>query len=208
MEVPTYATYRYTGSIDWGDGSPITDFAYGNVDHTHTYVEAGTYCVEIWRTGGSERFSINNPQAADRSKVIAIEFYMLNYPTNAITVSLPNLTKVRYSSLQTSVGWVNCTKLEDIILPDSTLTIANIYNSNALKKLTIPASVITISGSFSGNTNMEEYHFLPVNPPTVTSSTLFRDIPANCKIYVPSGSLTAYQTASNWSTYASYMVDE
>ena len=206
--VPTYASYRYTGSIDWGDGSPITDFAYGDVDHTHTYTEAGTYCVEIWWTGGSERLSVDNPQTADRGKVIAIEFYMLDYPTNYISVALPNLTKVRYSSLQTSVGWTNCTKLEDIILPDSTLTVTGILNSHALRKLTIPASVTTISGSFSGNTTMEEYHFLPVNPPTVTTSNLFRDIPANCKIYVPSDSLTAYQTATNWSTYASYMVGE
>ena len=164
--------------------------------------------MEIWWTGGSERLSVDNPQTADRGKVIAIEFYMLDYPTNRITVALPNLTKVRYSSLQTSVGWTNCTKLEDIILPDSTLTVTGIFNSLALRKLTIPASVTTISGSFSGNTKMEEYHFLPVNPPTVTSSTLFKDIPANCKIYVPSSSLTAYQTASNWSDYASYMVGE
>lgn len=206
--VPTYASYRYTGSIDWGDGSPVTDYAYGNVDHTHTYTDAGTYCVEIWWTGGSERLSVSSPQTADRGKVIAIEFYMLDYPTNTIAVALPNLTKVRYSSLQTSVGWRNCTKLEDIILPDSTLTVMGVYGSNALRKLTIPASVTTISGAFSNNTKMEEYHFLPVNPPTVTTSNLFRDIPANCKIYVPSGSLTAYQTANKWSDYASYMVGE
>jgi hypothetical protein len=51
---------------------------------------------------------------------------------------------------------------------------------------------------------MKEYHILPTTPPTA-GTTIFNYIPSDCIIYVPKGHLTDYQTATNWSTYASYM---
>lgn len=36
----------------------------------------------------------------------------------------------------------------------------------------------------------------------------FKEISSDCKIYVPSVFLSAYQSAINWSTYASQMVGE
>lgn len=40
---------------------------------------------------------------------------------------------------------------------------------------------------------------LPTTPPTVHKNS-FRDINSNCVFYVPTGSLSAYQSATNWST--------
>ena len=54
---------------------------------------------------------------------------------------------------------------------------------------------------------MDEYHFLAATPPTL-GTTAFSNIQSGCKIYVPSASLSDYQSAANWSTYASYMVGE
>jgi len=53
-----------------------------------------------------------------------------------------------------------------------------------------------------------EYHLLPTTPPTLANTNAFAGIVAGTKIYVPVGSLEAYQTATNWSTYASYMEEE
>lgn len=36
----------------------------------------------------------------------------------------------------------------------------------------------------------------------------FNGIPSDCIIYVPAGCLEDYQTANNWSTYASYIQEE
>ena len=54
---------------------------------------------------------------------------------------------------------------------------------------------------------MKRYYFLPVLPPKLSGATVFNGIPEDCKIYVPKGSLEAYQTANSWSNYASYMVE-
>lgn len=55
---------------------------------------------------------------------------------------------------------------------------------------------------------MKEYHFKSSTPPTITNRYVFSNIPSDCVIYVPQGSLTAYQTATSWSTYASQMQEE
>lgn len=75
--------------------------------------------------------------------------------------------------------------------------------------ITIPTTVTEIASSaFSNCYSMREYHFLSTTPPTLANTNAFNNIQPDCKIYVPKGSLSAYQTASNWSTYASHMVEE
>ena len=209
ISVPTYSSYRYTGEIDWGDGSSHSSFDYSNQTHTHTYSEAGRYCVSAWWTGGSEHFCLDNSIAtADINKVVAIEWFAIDYTTNNPPYNLTNVRKIRWSSAQTDISLVNYQSLVDVVLPDTVTQIGNFYGMTSLQNLTIPASVTTISsGGFGGNTAMKEYHFLSTTPPTIGSNS-FSGIPSDCKIYVPSASLSAYQTATNWSTYASKMVGE
>lgn len=80
------------------------------------------------------------------------------------------------------------------------------YNS-ALTYVIIPDSVTDIAGAFSSCSGVGEYHVYPTTPPTLASRA-FSGISSDCKIYVPAGSLSAYQSATNWSDYASYMVGE
>ena len=208
VTVPTYSSYRFTGRIDWGDGTPQTDYTYGNTDHTHTYSSPGRYCVSIWWTGGSDRFVLNDVSNIHVNKVVAIEFYMKNYPENGL-MNYPKVRKLRYSSQQTTVMFPTLSSLVDVVLPSSVTTIGQCYNCKSLKKLIIPESVTSIVASaFSGNSAMEEYHFLPTTPPTLGNSNVFSGIPSNCVIYVPSASLSAYQQASIWSDYANYMQGE
>ena len=53
-----------------------------------------------------------------------------------------------------------------------------------------------------------EYHLKPTTPPSLKHANAFSGIPSTCIIYVPQGCLEAYQTATNWSTYASKMREE
>lgn len=208
VNVPTYASYRYTGMIDWGDGSEQTAFAYGNTTHVHTYDSAGRYCISLWWTGGAEMFAANNVVTADKPKIIAIEAYWWNYPDNTNPTGLTNVRKIRFSSQQTSVRISGYSSLTDVVLPPSTTNITSVDRCYALEYLTIPASVTSIGGSaFANNTAMKEYHFLPTTPPSIGASP-FGNNSSDYVIYVPSGSLSAYQTATNWSTYASHMQEE
>lgn len=79
----------------------------------------------------------------------------------------------------------------------------------SLSSLTIPSGVKNIGTyAFQNCTGMKEYHFIPTTPPTLANTNAFQYIPSDCIIYVPQGCLEAYQTATNFSNYASKMQEE
>lgn len=197
---------KYTGKINWGDGSPIVDFDGNNYSQTHSYPKAGRYCVEVWWTGGTKT-TYFHPKNADINKVIAVEIFA-KYSNVDDYANMPNLRKVRYSFNPIKVSFNNCPKLTDIVIPNSANEIVTASDCTSLEYLTIPSSIVSISAyTFKNNTSMKEYHFLGTTPPSISDAT-FQGIPSTCKIYVPSASLNAYKTATNWSTYASQIVGE
>lgn len=75
-----------------------------------------------------------------------------------------------------------------------------------LREMVIPDTVGTVQRyCFENCKGMKKYYFLSIWPPKLTAINAFTGITKDCKIYVPSGMLKAYQEADNWSFYASYM---
>lgn len=128
--------------------------------------------------------------------------------------SIRNLTSLTIPSGVTSIGNYTlngCTALTKVTIPNGveSLGVGALYGCWSLAKITIPASVTSIAASaFAACYGVSEYHFRPTTPPTLAATSAFTNIQSECKIYVPQGSLEAYQTATNWSTYASHMVEE
>lgn len=93
-------------------------------------------------------------------------------------------------------------------LPPLTAITEYMFAANTMiSRLVIPSTVTSIAANaFNGNSGMKEYHFKSTTPPTLANDNVFTNIPSDCIIYVPSASLSAYQTA--WATYASKMVGE
>ena len=91
---------------------------------------------------------------------------------------------------------------------------ANMYRAaETLRSVTIPAFVTSVAQfSVYPMDNIREYHFLPTTPPTLASTSNMFTVNANVKIYVPYSAdhsiLNAYQTASNWTSFASYIEEE
>lgn len=137
--------------------------------------------------------------------ITSIGDYALTYCSGIKKIILPQCTNLSTNSL------ASCYSLQHVIIPDSIITIgaSALQNDYSLSKLTIPSGVTSIGSlAFDACYSMKEYHILPTTPPTLASTNVFRNIQSDCKIYVPAESLEAYKTATNWSTYASYMVGE
>ena len=126
------------------------------------------------------------------------------------------LSSIDIPNSVTSLGtyaFYMCKNLKSVHLPNAITEIkADAFMScSTLTTIEIP-STITSSGNYAfyGCNSMREYHFLPTTPPTISTSSI--TVPSNCVIYVPYSSdhsiLNAYKTATNWSTYASYMQEE
>ena len=85
------------------------------------------------------------------------------------------------------------------------------YCQGLYGSLTLPANMAFIGTyCFADTRSLTEYHFLATTPPTLANTNAFNNMTdfGGKKIYVPAASLSAYQAATNWSTYATYMVGE
>ena len=123
------------------------------------------------------------------------------------------VSKIVLPSNMTSIGdsaFSSVYNLQSINIPNGILTIGtNTFQyCYGLSSITIPSSVSTISsGAFGNCTSLKEIHVLPTTPPMIVSAT-FGTLQSDCIIYVPSASLSNYQTTNVWKNYASYMVGE
>jgi hypothetical protein len=206
-------------SIDWGDGTTpvsVSTSAFTNKSD-HTYSVAGLYVIDITLTSGKlQLYSFDNvikqyciyiearglnPQIINNSDFPGISGSVLKSIWFGDEITRPstvrqntNLKSVRLSTQQSSIS-------------------SNFFNGcSALQKITIPASVSSLGkNAFTDCLSMQEIHFLSTTPPTITnagSDSPFVGTPSSMVIYVPSASLSAYQSATNWSAYASKMVGE
>ena len=138
--------------------------------------------------------------------VTSIETYAFSSCYSLASVIIPE----GVTSIET-YAFSYCNSLASVIIPDSVTSIGGsaFLSCHSLASVTIPEGVTSIGDSaFKYSYGMAEYHILPITPPTLSATNAFNNIPSDCVIYVPTGSLGVYQTATNWSTYASYMVGE
>lgn len=73
------------------------------------------------------------------------------------------------------------------------------YQARWLKNITFPTSLATIGeDAFYSTSGLSEIHFKRMTPPQIVGSTTFQFLPQSCKIYVPTGTLSAYTAATNY----------
>ncbi len=136
----------------------------------------------------------------------------------------------------TSIGrqtFYYCYSLASITIPDGVTDIGNYAFSDcrSLASITIPNGVTTIKSSAFGNceslasitipngvTSIKTYAFYycggiafydfsnHTSVPALSSTTAFEKIAADCQIRVPASLVDAWKAATNWSTYANYIV--
>jgi hypothetical protein len=125
-----------------------------------------------------------------------------------------SLASVTITSGVTTIGdyaFGGCYGLASVTIPSGVTTIGNsaFGDCYGLASVTIPNSVTTIDDEAFGYCyGMAHYYVYCTTPPTLSGTSVFVDIPADCVIHVPAASLSAYQTAPNWSAYAANMVGD
>ena len=116
------------------------------------------------------------------------------------------LTSCTIGSGVTSIGvgaFYLCTGLTSCTIGSGVTSIGTsaFYGCTGLTSIEIPSGVTRIDiNAFNGCSSLTSITVNPTTPPTLGSYALSGT--NNCPIYVPAESVSTYQSASGWSTYA------
>ncbi|MBR5105483.1 MAG: leucine-rich repeat domain-containing protein [Alistipes sp.] len=101
-----------------------------------------------------------------------------------------------------------CKGLTTYTIPDNVTSIGNsaFSSCSSLTSITIPESVTSIgSYAFYDCSSLTSVYCKAITPPNGKAG-IFNSNAAECKIYVPTGSVDAYKAANYWKDYADNIV--
>lgn len=178
---------------------------YGFYDVPFSQVTLPASLTEI----GSSGFYSSLIETVDLSKTAVTEFNTFAF------WACRKLVSVKLPPALTSIGssaFGLCSALASIDLPDSLVSIGSgAFSSSGLKAITIPPNVTSIGSQFlSSCSSLKTVTMKPSVPPALDKFSTLANFPTGNDgfvIYVPQGSLSAYQTATNWTEVADYMIE-
>lgn len=104
----------------------------------------------------------------------------------------------------------NCKSLSSVTIPDSITLIGNgmLRDCYSLSTIAIPDGVISIGSTvFQNCYGVRYYDFTRhTTVPTLSNTDAFTGIAADCEIRVPAALADEWKAATNWATYADYIV--
>ena len=173
--------------IDWGDGSAhdimtgTSTSASDNRFKEHQYAQAGDYVITLDVTG-TIGFNGNSGEGG-----YVLHKYGNTSDVNEHKVYTNCITKIYLGSGVTSIGsyaFQYCYGLTSVTIPDGVTSIGGyaFYNCYGLGYL----------------------KFESISPPTLLSSNAFNNLPKDCIIMVPTGSLEVYTSATNYPSSSQY----
>ncbi|MBQ8853174.1 MAG: leucine-rich repeat protein [Alistipes sp.] len=122
-----------------------------------------------------------------------------------------NIKKFTIPNSVVSIGdgsFSYCTSLQDITIPDSVTEIVggSFFNCTSLTSAILSKNLTKIGdATFMNCSKLKNIYCSAVTPPQC-GKDLFEGVTTDFKIYVPASSVSAYKSASGWSTYADAIV--
>lgn len=218
--IPPLATYVGAGTFNYCVALDNISFARRTADiyigsNAFSYCQSLQYIFipsQVTRIEGSAFSYCSSLKTVAFQDGASIQFgtYVFQYCYALERIDLPMIRTDILSNM-----FYYCTALKSVGLPLNMPSIpqAMFYCCYALSSITIPASVTSIGNqAFYNCYGLMEYHFMSTSVPSLANINAFNNIYSGCKIYVPYSSsqtyLTAYQGATNWSTYSSKIAEE
>ena len=191
---------QYSGILRYASGSNTRNRAYQSAVHK---VEIGEGVTSI----GSYSFyycpslaSITIPEG-----VTSIGNDALHNCYSLASITIPeSVTSIGDSAFQ------GCPSLASITIPEGVTSIGSyaLHNCYSLASITIPESVTSIGDSaFYNCYGIRYYDFTAcTSVPALSSTNAFSGIPSDCQMLIPAALYDEWSAATNWATYAKYMV--
>lgn len=217
-----YIRFKSIGKtlIDWGDGSReffISEDKDNSNHISHNYLEQGIFVITIIQLNGEiipAGENIEDPQGMVYYYRCLKKVY-LSDEIKTIGDSAFGSSSIESITIPDSVTNIkNCafayTDLEKITLSKNitVLPYECFYSCCDLTKIIIPNSVRFIDDYCFAHCNSLSEVYMESNIPPTLGTNVFLYTSDNLKIYVPQGTLNAYQTAPNWEQYASKIHEE
>ena len=225
-------TMGFYGDSNVKIGSAILRYSSDSDDRNRTYrnsvkrAEIGTGVTSIGSYAFNYCYSIASITIPN--SVTNIEGYAFNYCYSLASITIPDgITNIGASAFAacyslasitipdgiTSIeisAFYTCYSLAAIAIPDGITSIgANAFRScHSLASITIPDGITSIgANAFRSCYGIAFYDFTShTSVPTLSSTSAFTDIAADCQIRVPAALVDAWKAATNWSTYADHIV--
>ena len=141
------------------------------------------------------------------STVTAIGEYAFRGCTGLTSITIPNAVL----SIE-SYAFRDCTGLTSITLPSALTSIGTcaFYYCSGLTSIILPSALTTIgSSAFYNCSGLTSLTVEAIQPPTLSGNTVFNHVTTDIPVYVPCGSLEAYQnynnTGSPWGGFTNFI---
>ena len=129
--------------------------------------------------------------------VTSLDSSPFNYCTSLESANIPNVTTLASSTFG------SCRKLASVNIPSVTrIDNQAFYGCYALASIELPSVTTIVSQAFYGCKELKGVR-LPQTPPSLSNTNAFTGISSECVFYVPTGSLSLYENATNWSAIVS-----
>ena len=222
----------FYGSSSDNQYSAILRYSSGSDGRNHVYqnsvqkIEIGNGVTSIGNYAFHYCYSFTSVTIPD--SVTSIGSYVFSYCYHLTSVTISNsvtsisirafencysLASITIPNGVTSIGnyaFHYCRSIASIIIPNSVTSIGTYVFSGcySLSSIIIPNSVTSIGTYvFSGCYGVAFYDFSNhTSVPTLANTNAFTNISADCQIRVPASLAGEWMAATNWSTYANYIV--
>ena len=192
---------EFSGILRYSSGDDMRNYVYRNAVQK---VEIGNSITSIGNYAFAKCSSLSSITIPN--SVTSIGTYAFDSCSSLSSITLPDSV--------TSIGTFaldRCVSLKSINIPNGVTNISSNYafaRCYSLSSITIPNGVTSIGDyAFYECYAIAYYDFTShTSVPILSSTTAFSGIPADCEIRVPADLYNEWVAATNWSTYADYIV--